>query len=81
MTYQTFQRYIDDGWHVIRSHPDYDQRGLIDAETAAVDMIASTLHAIYGTRPLGTIDDDAQAMLDRAFRSFCGDYEDLEVRA
>jgi hypothetical protein len=73
-----FQRYIDHGERALLTHPDY-LSGSIDKETAAADTVASILHAVYGRAPLHDIMEDAHGLLERASRSFDGDYEDIGI--
>lgn len=80
----TFLRYIAHGEAAVETHPDY-QRGLEDLETAAVDTIASILHAIDSERGLTLSSLAAHGpatyaadILEQALRAYEGDFEDLE---
>lgn len=48
-----------------------------DRETAATDAISDILSALYGP-PSGRRDGEEAALLDRALRSYWGDYEDYQ---
>lgn len=70
-----FQDYIEQGQRAIETHPDYPHG--VDSDTAAVDTIVSVLHTVYGRKPLSEVMEDAFGLLERASRSFEGDYEDI----
>lgn len=59
------------GRAAIELHPDF-QAGGIDPETAASDVIADILHAVFGTF-IGN--DSPEDLLDRAYRTYLGDRE------
>lgn len=69
----TLQEKAQRGHRAVELHPDLHPQG-IDFETAATDIIADVLHAAADA---GLVDDDdqAQEILDRAMRTFQGDYE------
>jgi hypothetical protein len=59
------------GEAALRTCPDGD----VDRETAASDVIADVLTALYGA-PSGHRDGPEADLLDRALRSYWGDHED-----
>lgn len=91
-----FGRYIEQGREAVATHPDRvaeggDTIGEIDFQTAAIDTIASILHALDdedGARPeaareaAGAMDGPARGpmfgILEAAWRSYVGDFEDIE---
>ncbi len=70
-----FDKYIAHGLAALATHPDWEFD--IDKETAAADTIASVLHAIYRRDPFCDVAEAAHELLERAMRSFVGDYEDM----
>jgi hypothetical protein len=63
------------GISAVHLHPDYHSSGL-DFKTAAVDIIADILHAVFSADRLGS--DHPEDLLDRAYRCYLGDLEDDE---
>lgn len=87
---ETFNRYIRDGRKAVETHPDLRPSG-VEFETAAVDTIASVLHALDADAGLtpelarfragsmdGVLRGERFATLERAWRSYVGDFEDIE---
>lgn len=62
------------GRAAIELHPDFRAVG-IDVETAATDIIADVLHAVFATF-IGN--DSPENMLDAALRTYLADSEDHE---
>ena len=74
MSAATFARYIAHGRAAIATHPDI--AGL-DEDTAAVDTIASILHAVCDTFDANP-GRRGRALLERAWECYTGDHEELE---
>lgn len=83
-----FARYVEDGDRAIRLHPDYNHRSTPDArgvdyQTAASDMIASILHAVFDVENPDTghaMFGEPQELLDHALGSYRMDQEDRDDR-
>lgn len=83
----TFNKYVEHGRRALEAHPDYSSFEADETESIAADTIASVLHAVDADRGLSPREAEAQQdgppweLLERAWRSYTGDFEDLEVQA